>query len=115
MCEGTLDGSSVENYNTDGTGYIDSGVTASGTVSECYIKRMVLVPGIGLVPTADGGGSSSTYFCDGWWSNSTVIGFARFGSSPANGFLLGAFAFIVSVAVSYSSWYCGVSLSYKPS
>ena len=115
MCEGTSDGSTVQDYNSTGDGYIDSGVVANGTVTEQYIKKMTLVPGIGLVPNNDSGGSSSTYFCDGWWSNSTVVGFARFGCQPANGLLVGAFAFTVSAAVSHSLWYSGVSLSFKPS
>lgn len=113
MCEGTLDGSTVENYNTDGTGYIESGVVASGTITEQYIKKMSLVPKLGLVPNNDSGGSSSTYFCDGWWSNSTVVGFARFGCNPCHGLLVGAFAFGVNIAVSHSDWGFGVSLSYK--
>ena len=115
MCEGTHDGSTVENYNTDGTGYIDSGVTVSGTITEQYIKSMKLVPGVGLVPQNDSGGSSSTYFCDGWWSNSSVVGFVRFGSCPIDGLLVGAFAFLVNRAVSNSAWDYGVSLSYKES
>lgn len=113
MCEGTHDGSTVENYNDNGNGYIDSGVTASGTVSEQYIKTMSLVPHLGLVPNNASGGSSSTYYCDGWWSNSSVVGFARFGSHPGYGLVVGAFAFLVDQAVSYSTWTCGVSLSYK--
>lgn len=113
MCEGTGDGSTVENYNTDGTGYIDSDVTLSGTVSELYIKKMKVVPGLGLVPTAESGGSSATYYCDGLWSDSTVVGFARFGNYPGYGLLVGAFTFNVSTAVSHSVWSCGVSLSYK--
>lgn len=112
MCEGTLDGSTVQNYNSDGTGYIDSGVVASGTITEQYIKKMTLVPHLGLVPNNESGGSSSTYFCDGWWSNSSVIGFARFGCLPFDGLLVGAFAFTVTVAVSYSFWSSGVSLNY---
>lgn len=113
MCEGTGDGSTTENYNTDGTGYIDSGVTLSGTISELYIKRMRAIPGLGLVPTAESGGSSSTYYGDGMWSNSTVVGFALFGGAPVDGLLVGAFAFAVNAAVSASGWAFGVSLSYK--
>ena len=113
MCEGTWDGSTVEEYNSDGTGYVNSGVTVTGTVSQCYIKKMTLVPGIGLVPSNESGGSSSTYFCDGWWSNSSVVGFARFGSTPVDGLLVGAFAFTVDYAVSASHWASGVALSYK--
>jgi len=113
MCEGTSDGSTVEEYNSTGDGYIDSGVTNSGTITEQYIKSMKLVPHIGLVPQNDSGGSSATYFCDGWWSNSTVVGFARFGCYPDYGLLVGAFAFAVHIAVSHSVWGFGVSLSYK--
>ena len=113
MCEGLHDGSTVEEYNSNGSGYIDSGVVVSGTVTELYIKTMQLVPKLGLVPTAESGGSSSTYYCDGFWSNSTVVGFARFGSGPNGGLLVGAFAFNVYSAVSDSVWGCGVSLSYS--
>lgn len=113
MCEGTHDGSTTEDYNSTGSGYIESGVVASGTISEQYIKKMSLVPHLGLVPNNESGGSSSTYFCDGWWSNSSVVGFARFGCAPAHGLLVGAFAFSVDHAVSHSDWLYGVSLSYK--
>ena len=112
MCEGTQDGSTVSDYNSDGTGYIDSGVTLSGTITELYIKKMQLVPHLGLVPTGESGGSSSTYYCDGMWSNSTVVGFARFGGIPTNGFLCGCFAFLVATPVSHSDWGYGVALSY---
>lgn len=113
MCEGTHDGSTVEDYNLTGEGYISSGVTNTGTVTEQYIKTMQLVPGIGLVPKNETGGSSSTYWCDGWWQNTGVVGFARFGGIPVDGLLTGAFAFTVNYAVSDSTWYYGVSLSYK--
>lgn len=113
MCEGTWDGSTVDEYNSTGEGYVSSGVTNTGTVTEQYIKTMKLVPGIGLVPKNESGGSSSTYWCDGWWQNTSVVGFARFGSNPTYGLLVGAFAFIVNHAVSYSYWTYGVSLSYK--
>lgn len=112
MCEGTNDGSTVENYNTTGDGYIDSGVTLPGTISQLYIKKMQLVPHLGLVPTNEAGGSSSTYYCDGMWSNSSVVGFARFGSNPVGGLLVGPFSFDVNIPVSHSNWHSGVALSY---
>ncbi len=113
MCEGTLDGSTVSAYNTDGTGYIDSGVTNSGTITQQHLRNMTLVPHLGLVPTNTGSGSTSTYYCDSWWSNSSVVGFARFGGTPYNGLSVGAFAFTVDSAVSHSVWTFGVALSYK--
>ena len=113
MCEGTHDGSSTVNYNSDGTGYIDSGVTNTGTITQQHLRNMTLVPHLGLVPTNTAGGSTSTYYCDSWWSNSSVVGFARFGSYPLNGLSVGAFAFDVYNAVSNSDWSYGVALSYK--
>ena len=113
MCRGQHDGSTVNDYNTTGDGYIDSGVTLPGTVSQLYIKKMQLVPGLGLVPTNESGGSSSTYYCDGCWSNASLIGFARFGGTPDDGLLVGAFAFTVDSVVSHSNWAYGVSLSYS--
>ncbi|MCD8025096.1 MAG: hypothetical protein LUE64_06130, partial [Candidatus Gastranaerophilales bacterium] len=78
MCEGTLDGSTVDDYQqTSVDGYIDSGVTLSGT-SGGYISAMTLVSGLGLVPTTVSG-SSSTYFPDGCWWSTSIAGFARFG------------------------------------
>ena len=113
MCEGFADGSTIQDYQqTSATGYIDSGITNGGTVSECYIKEMALVPHLGLVPKSTAGGSSTTYYCDGFWSNSGVVGFARFGGDSNNGFLVGAFAFNVNDAVSNSNWNHGVSLFY---
>lgn len=39
-------------------------------------------------------------------------GFARFGSNPNDGLLVGAFALNVNNAVSHSNWNYGVALSY---
>ena len=114
MCEGTADGSTIQDYQqTSVVGYIDSGVTNAGTVTECYIKEMALVPKLGLVPKSTSGGSSSTYFADGFWSNAGVLGFARFGSCSCDGLLDGAFTLYVYDVVSYSYWNFGASLSYK--
>ena len=41
-----------------------------------------------------------------------TCGFARFGSNPNDGLLVGAFAFIVNNVVSNSNWNYGVSLNY---
>ena len=49
MCEGQSDGSTTDDYNTDGTGYIDSNVTPAGTSGSC-IKAAKLIPGVGLAP-----------------------------------------------------------------
>ena len=112
MCEGQWDGSTTDNYNTNGNGYIDSGVTLSGTSGSC-IKSMTLVPGIGLVPT-NISGSNSTYFPDACWFNANLVdGFARFGGTSNSGASCGAFFCNVNNAVGHSWWHGGVALSYK--
>ena len=112
MCEGQWDGSTTDDYNTTGNGYIDSGVTLTGTSGSC-IKKMKLVPGVGLVPY-DISGSNTTYFPDGcWFSLSLNDGFARFGGRSATGLPCGAFSCAVNSVVGNSDWSYGVALSYK--
>lgn len=112
--DSTLDGSSVAEYNTTGNGYIDSGVVLEGNSGGC-IKTMELIPGIGLVPAVING-STSTYYCDGTYFNKSASPFfARFGGSSADGAICGAFDCSVNSYLSNSSWYYGVSLSYKAS
>lgn len=106
-----LDGSNTNNYNLTGDGYIDSGVTPSGT-SGGYISKMTLVPKLGLCPTVMSG-SQSTYYCDAMWYNNSGTYFARFGGSSGNGAGCGAFYCVLSFAVGDSYWSYGVSLSYK--
>lgn len=112
MCEGTWDGSTVEEYNTNGNGYIDSGIKISGNSGGC-ISKMTLIPGLGLVPT-EVKGSNSTYYCDGGYFNLNASPFfARFGATSSNGLICGAFACHVDGYLSASYWTCGVSLSFK--
>ena len=112
MTRGRQDGSSVDDYQqTSVTGYIGTGVTLSGT-SGGYISGMKLVSPFGILPQVVSG-SSSTFMCDGCWWNKDLIGFARFGSNPNDGLLVGAFALNVYNVVSHSVWTYGVALSYK--
>ena len=112
MTYGTQDGSSVTGYQqTSVNGYIDTGVTVSGT-SGGYISGVKLAGDMGILPQTVSG-SSSTYQCDGCWWNTGIVGFARFGCNPYHGLLVGGFALDVANAVSYSHWSFGVALSYK--
>ena len=66
-------------------------------------------------PTVSGTpATTSTYYCDAFWS-SNVVGFLRTGggSHSSNGLSYGLFAFLVNYVASYSDWTCGVSLSFK--
>lgn len=107
----TNDGTTATAYNTDGTNYIDTGITLSGT-SGGYISGITMVEGYGILPDTVSG-SSSTHLPDGCWWSSSVVGFARFGAYSYNGLLCGVFALGVIDAVSDSVWSYGVSLSYK--
>ena len=110
MCEGTGDGSTTENYNTDGSGYINSDITPAGT-SGGFISEMTLIPNGGLIPTTMSG-SDSTYYCDGTWFNTAQTDFARFGGNSNNGSKCGAFYCNLNNPVSNSNWNYGVALSY---
>ena len=115
MTPNTYDGSTANDYNTDGTGYLDSGVNVgTGTISQTYIKNMQCVPKIGLVPCEFTGASATTYYCDGFWTTN-VVGYLRSGggSNSGDGLLYGLFAFAVDSVASSSGWLSGASLSYK--
>jgi len=57
-------------------------------------------------------GSSSTFFADGlWWANN---GYALVGGHYNDGLLAGAFALLLSHAVSSANVHIGASLSCKP-
>ena len=107
----TNDGTTATAYNTDGTNYIDTGITLSGT-SGGYISGITMVEGYGILPDTVSG-SSSTHLPDGCWWNGSVVGFARFGGSSFNGLLCGSFALNVNNVVSIVDFEFGVSLSYK--
>lgn len=106
----TNDGSTATSYNATGEGYIDSGITLSGT-SGGYISGVGLVGGFGFLPK-NVSGSSSTYIPDGTWWNTANVGFARFGGYSDTGLVCGSFALNVHYPVSLSGWTYGVALSY---
>lgn len=107
----TKDGSSVTNYNTDGTGYIEiPNSTPSGT-SDGYIKDM-LYTALGMFPTSIAG-SSSTYYPDGCWFDIAIIAFALVGGRLVHGRLCGAVAVSLAAVAGDAWWHVGASLSYK--
>ena len=107
----TNDGSTATAYNKTGSGYINTGITISGT-SGGYISSIALAGDYAFVPTVVSG-SSSTFIPDGCWFNNSIIGFARFGCCSADGLLVGAFTLHLSYVLSNSSWNFGLSLSYS--
>lgn len=105
------DGSTVSNYNTDGTGYIAiPNSTITGT-SGGYIKKMLFTV-YGMFES-EVTGSSSTYYCDGGWFNNTIIAFAFFGGYLNDGAPCGASYVSLYADAGSAWWYFGAPLSFK--
>ena len=112
MTYSQLDGSTVDGYNTDGSGYISiSKSTPIGTNSG-YISK-VLFNENGLIPTT-AGGSQTTYYCDGLWFNNSQIDYAVVGGSTYEKFLAGALSSYLEFAVLHKHITTAADLSCKP-
>ena len=108
MTETTLDGTSVNGYNTDGTGYLK---TQTFTGSSGGFQSAFTLTEHGIFPIA-ASGSATTYTCDGlWWANN---GFALAGGGWGDTSSGGLFALSLNRAVSGSVTAVGGSLSCKP-
>lgn len=122
LTPGTIDGSTATDYNFDGSGYRYSGIDyGTGAIDTRYIRRMEMcelenTDGTKtklILPTADTGGSASTYFAEAMWSNKGT-NMLRMGGSSLNGSACGLGAFNVSAAPSLATWNYGCSLTCKP-
>ena len=111
MTYGQSDGSTVNGYNTDGSGYINIGCTPSGT-SGGYINKMTVTEN-GLIPTT-ASGSATTYYTDGLWFNNSQVDYAYVGGGSGSGSLVGALYAFLNFTVSYADWSGGAALSCKP-
>jgi hypothetical protein len=111
LCYGNEDGSTTFDFNIDGTGYVDVGVTPSGTNSG-YIRTMKFVHDGMYSAISDG--SSSTYYCDAqWFNNAYHTIYALRGGRSADGVPCGAFCVALSDAPGLRAWTDGASVSYK--
>ena len=110
MTHSTIDGSTTTGYNRTGSGYISSGITPP-TASQSYINFYQVVGKYGIVPKLTSG-SSTTYYCDGMWTNNGQLDQLILGGDVSNGAICGVFCFSVNDLPSYSHWGCGGSLSY---
>ena len=110
MCYGVSDGSTVKGYNLTGDGYVSSGITPGGTLGG-YINIIDYSNGMSLPKTASG--SSSTYYCDGLWSNNSIIAVAYHGGYCSGGARCGAFCLVVNCTASNAGWNFGAALSFK--
>lgn len=112
MTYGQSDGSTVDGYNTDGSGYITISDSIPNGTYGGYITKMTFTK-YGFVPIVTNG-SATTYYCDGLWFNNTQTDYARVGGSSADGLSVGAFSSSLNSVDSLAAWYHGVSVSCKP-
>ena len=109
---GQSDGSTVDGYNTDGTGYIVIPNSIPSDSSGGCISK-ILFNENGLIPTT-ANGSQTTYYCDGLWFNNSQIDYVLVGGSSANGYHAGAFSSYIEALVSVCSWNAAAAISCKP-
>ena len=107
---GKQDGSTVEGYNTTGSGYINHG-TMAGT-SGGYTSHMNIT-NRGITPETISG-SDSTYYCDGAWFNNGQVDYASAGGRWDGSLLVGCLYIHLSNTVSNTNAGDGAALSCKP-
>lgn len=112
LTRGTKDGTTVADYNLDGSGYLTvSGATPSGSsggyISSCVTQKFGRVPAVAS-------GASTTNECDGMWFNNSQVDYAYVGGSYSNDLYCGPFAVALYLTASDSSAYGGAALSCKP-
>ena len=114
LCQGTSDGSTVDDFNFTGDGYITLSElpTISGS-SGGYISKEQTVDDIGTFPVVVSG-SSSTNECDGMWFNNSGTMVALGGGASHLGSLCGFFCSDLNSTASDEHWAIGSSVSYKP-
>lgn len=114
MTKSTIDGSSANDYNIDGSGYIPlNDVPACSGTSGGYSSRSQESGNYGRFSTVNSG-SSSTYSCDGGWFNNSGTMYPLRGGVSNDGAVCGVSCFDSRNAASVASWYVGAALSYTP-
>lgn len=92
MVYGIQDGSTVEGYNTTGSGYISLNNTAPSGTSGGYINKL-LFSKYGLLPI-NVSGSSTTYYPDAFTFSNTLVSYFKTGGTALNGYQCGPFCYI---------------------
>ena len=107
---GKQDGSTVEGYNTTGSGYISHGTmvgTSGGYTSHMNITNR------GITPETISG-SDSTYYCDGAWFNNGQVDYALVGGYWKYSLHVGCLCVDLNTPVSVTFANFGAALSCKP-
>ena len=114
MTKSNIDGSSADDYNIDGTGYIPlTEIPAASGTSGGYISQSKEVGNYGRFSTVVSG-SSSTYLCDGTWFDNGIVAYPYRGGDSSNGRFCGVSCFASDYAASFAGWGIGAALSFKP-
>lgn len=111
MTYGQSDGSTVNEYNTTGDGYLSIGCTPTGT-NGGYISRIAFNEN-GFIPIISAG-SATTYYTDGLWLNNGQVNYAFVGGSFAVELCTGALCSNLNKDISNAHWSSGASISCKP-
>ena len=109
---GQSDGSTVDGYNTDGTGYIEIPNSTPSGSSGGYISKL-LFGNYGYIPVISNG-SATTYCCDGLWFNNSQVDYAFMGGDSGAGYRGGAFSSLLDSTVSDGGWYTTAAISCTP-
>ena len=105
---GTIRTKMYPTYNTDGSGYTNTGVSMSGT-NGGYVSTTKMTEN-GRLPVVCSG-SDSTYTCDGGWYNASQVDYAFVGGSCGHGLRVGGSAVVLDSLVSHTHWSVGAALS----
>ena len=113
MTKSTIDGSTTDDYNITGAGYIPlNDVPAASGTSGGYASQSVENE-YGRFNTVMSG-SATTYLCDGGWYNNSGTMYPSRGGASSHGALCGVSCFSSGSAASYAYWHLGAALSYTP-
>lgn len=107
---GTEDGSTAIGFNTTGQGYITIN-EALPSAGGSYIQKMTF--GKNKMSPLTAGGTSSTHYCDGLWTNNVQVNYALRGGTCADGAPCGVFYVILAYTPAYAWWYSGASHTYQ--
>lgn len=112
MTYSQADGSTVDGYNLDGTGYITIPDSTPAGTSGGYISKMIFTD-YGMIPK-QASGSATTHYADGLRFNNGQVNYALVGGSSDHGLLVGAFCSVLNAPASAACWDIGAALSCKP-
>ena len=109
---GQEDGSTVDGYNFNGSGYIEIPNGTPTGINGGYINGVIPTE-YGFIPK-NATGSASTYLCDALMLNNSQVDYAIAGGRADLGLNVGAFCLGLSSATSLTAWSYCASISCKP-